>query len=111
MPIYTLLKKMAHKGKFHSQNRRLLSSSQAAEFAGCRLLLRTLILSAVRTNQITGFGGFRLLASLEKINYFIIICFSSPTSLSCTLCIMKLKVFSLLCFFVYVVGKTNFESQ
>ena len=51
-------------------------------------------------------------SEVRSINYFIIInCISLPTSLSCTLCIMKLKVFSLLCFFVYVVGKTNFKPQ
>ena len=52
-------------------------------------------------------------SEVRSINYFIINCSSSPTSLSCTLilCIMKLKVFSLLFFFVYVVGKTNFKPQ
>ena len=50
-------------------------------------------------------------SEVRSINYFIINCISSPTSLSCTLCIMKLKVFSLLFFFVYVVGKTNFKPQ
>ena len=50
-------------------------------------------------------------SEVRSINYFIINSISSPTSLSCTLCIMKLKVFSLLFFFVYVVGKTNFKPQ
>ena len=50
-------------------------------------------------------------SEVRSINYFIINCISSPTSLSCTLCIMKLKVFSLLFCFVYVVGKTNFKPQ
>ena len=50
-------------------------------------------------------------SEVRSINYFIINCISSPTSLSCTLCIMKLKVFSLLFSFVYVVGKTNFKPQ
>jgi len=57
-------------------------------------------------------NGLKIKVSeVRSINYFIINCISSPTSLSCTLCIMKLKVFSLLFFFVYVVGKTNFEPQ
>lgn len=52
-------------------------------------------------------------SEVRSINYFIIICISSPTSLSCILilCLMKLKVFSLLFFFVYVVGKTNVKPQ
>lgn len=52
-------------------------------------------------------------SEVRSINYFIINCISSPTSLSYTLilCIMKLKVFSRLFFFVYVVGKTNFKPQ